>query len=70
MPILHTRIAQQSAAFMSAGNRHESEAYNKGWVDFIGTNLMKNEEQLVANREFLHKNERANKAIKHKKMKE
>lgn len=49
MPVVHARIAQQSTAFSSAGDKKASLDYNNQWVNYMETNLMKNEEHAKKN---------------------
>lgn len=69
LPVVHTRIAQQSTAFMGSGMEREAQAYNAGWVSYIGHSLNSDPVQMKSNNAFLGDNERMNKAYKHKKMK-
>lgn len=69
LPVVHTRVAQQSTAFMGSGQEREATAYNAGWANYIGSSLNSDPVQREANRAFLGDNERMNKAYKHKKMK-
>lgn len=42
LPVIHTRVAQQSTAFMGQGMESEARQYNTGWASYIGKALNKN----------------------------
>jgi hypothetical protein len=63
--VVHHRITNQTAALYRKGNYVDSQQFNRRWADYLGNNFKEKKFHAHQNK-FMEKNERLNKAIKHR----
>lgn len=65
MGVVHQRITNQTAALYKKGNYKDSKDFNSKWADYLDKNFQESKFKLRQNK-FMEKNERLNKAIRHR----
>lgn len=63
--VVHHRITNQTAALYKKGNFKGSQQFNEKWANYLDRNFQDEKFQAHQNK-FAEKNERLNKAIKHR----
>ena len=63
--VVHHRITNQTAALYKGGNYKGSQSFNQRWENYLGNNF-KEKKFAEHQNKFMTKNERLNKAIKHR----
>jgi hypothetical protein len=63
--VVHQRVTNQTAALYKQGDFKESQSFNNRWANFLGKNF-KDQKFSAHQNKFMEKNERLNKAIRHK----
>ena len=63
--VIHHRVTNQTAALYKGGNYKDSQSFNRRWDNYLNNNFKDKKFQAHQNK-FIEKNERLNKAIRHK----